>query len=68
MVKYFLKKNKNFFRTMNYDLDGFIQDVYARKGFYRNGFNIIGIDENGFNRNKEIACEEKVKQVIRENL
>ena len=26
-----------------------------------------GIDENGFNRNKELACEEKVKEAIRKN-
>ena len=26
-----------------------------------------GIDEHGFNRNRELACEEKVKQAKREN-
>ena len=34
----------------------------------RNGFNINGIDEHSFNRNKELACEEKVKLSITINL
>ena len=63
----FEKKIKNNFKTRVYDLDGFNQDGFNRKGFNRNGFNINGIDEHCFNRIKELACEEKVKQAIREN-
>ena len=59
---YFEKRNKNNFRTIIYDLDGFDQYGFNRKGFDRNGFiNINGTDEHGFNKNKELACEEKVK-------
>ena len=68
MVKYILKKHiKKILKTTTYDLDGFNQDGDDRKGFDRNGFIINEIDENGFNGNKELACEEKVKQAIREN-
>ena len=66
MIKFFFeKKPKTKSKTIIYDLDGFNQDGYARKGFDKNGFNINGIGEHGFKRNKEIACEEKVKQAIR---
>ena len=34
--------------------------------FDRDGFNRKGCDENGFKRNKERTCEEKVTQNIRE--
>ena len=64
---HFEEKFKNNFKTTIYDLDEFNQDGYDRKGFDRNGFNINGTDEHGFNRNKELACEEKVKQTISEN-
>ena len=63
---YFEKKIENNFKTI-YDLDGFNQDGFNKKGFDRDGFIINGIDENGFNRSKELACEKKVKQAIREN-
>ena len=33
----------------------------------RNGFNVNGIDENGFNRKNELVCDEKIKQAIRKN-
>ena len=39
-----------------------------KKRFDRNGFGINGIDENGFIKKKELVCEEKVKQAIKENL
>ena len=71
MIKYnskekFLKKN---FKTILYDLDGFInQDRLNRKGFDRNGFSINRIDENGFVRKKELVCKGKIKQAIRENI
>ena len=52
---------------MFFDLDGFNQDEFNRKGFDRNGFNINGVEEHVFIRNKELACEENVKQFIREN-
>ena len=62
---YFEKVIKNKFT--GYDRDGYDQDGFNRKGLKRNGFNINGIDENGYNRFKETACEEKVKQAIKEN-
>ena len=67
MVKYVLKKSKNNFKTLIFDLDGFNKGGFNRKGFNGDGFNINGFDENGFKRNKELACEEKTKQAIREN-
>ena len=63
MVKYVLKKK---FKTVIYDLDGFIQGGFNRKGFDGHGFSVNGIIEKGFDRNKELVCEEKVKQAIRE--
>ena len=33
----------------------------------KNGFNRKGVDEYGYNSNKELACKEKLKQTIREN-
>ena len=50
------------------DLDGFNNDGYDRKGFDRNGFDIHGIEEIGFNRKKELDCEEKVNQAKRKIL
>ena len=64
---YFEKEMKNKFKIIIYDLDGFNQDGLNRKGFDRNGFTINETDENSFNRNKELVCEEKIKQAIREN-
>ena len=64
---FFEKKFKNYFTTITHDLDGFNQDGFNRKGFDRNGFDIKGIDEHGFNRNEDLACEERVIQAIREN-
>ena len=58
---------KNNFKTIIYDSDGFNQDGFNGKGFDRNGFNVNGIDESGFIRNKEIVCEEKMKQAMKEN-
>ena len=60
------KTLKIVFRTF-YNLDGFDQDGFNRKGFDNNRFNIKGINEKGYSRNKELACEEKLKQAIREN-
>ena len=65
---YFEKKFKNNFKTISYDLDGLNQDGFNREGFDRNEFSMNGIDEYGFNRNKELGCEEKIKQSIRKNL
>ena len=70
MVKskvHFETKIKYNFKIIIYDLDGFNRYGFNRKRFDRNRYNINGIDNHGFNRNKEIACEEKVKQSIREN-
>ena len=64
---YFEKKLKHKFKTTIYDLDGFNEDGFYKKGFHRDEFNKNRTDENGFNRNKVLACEEKVKQAIREN-
>ena len=63
---YFEKNIKNKFRIVC-DLDGFDQDRFSRKKFDRNGCNRKGIDDYGYNRNKELACKEKLKQAIREN-
>ena len=66
MVKYFLKtKIENNFRIIH-DLDGFDEDGFNKKGFDRNGFKRRGINECGYNKNNELACEEKLKQAIRE--
>ena len=64
---FFEKKIKNYFKTIIYDLDGFNQDGPDGIGLNRKGFNINGIDERGFIRNKKIVCGEKVKQAIKEN-
>ena len=53
----FEKIIKNNFKIINYNLDEFIQDGFNRKGF----------DRNGLKRNKELVCEEKIKQVVIEN-
>ena len=63
---YFEKNLKNNFRIVYY-LEGFDQDRFNRKRFDRNGFKGKGVDEYGYNRNKELACKEKPKQAIREN-
>ena len=63
---YFEKEFKNNFRKI-YDFDGFDYDGFKRDGSDRNGFNRKEIDENGYNRNRGIACEEKLKQAIIEN-
>ena len=55
----FEKQFKINFETILYDIYGFTQDGFNRKGFDSNEFNINGIDEQGFNRKKELACEEK---------
>ena len=66
MINYKTYLKKNFiFKTLIFDLDAFIQDGFNRKAFDKNGFNINGI--NGFNRIKELVCEEKIKYSIREN-
>ena len=52
-----MKKNyKNSFR-IKYILDGFDE----------NGFNRKGVDDYGYDRSKELACEENFQQAIREN-
>ena len=61
------KKIKSNFKIIIYDSVGFNQDGFNRKRFDRNGFNKNGIDAHGFKRNGKVACEEKVKQAIREN-
>ena len=38
----------------------------TEKSFDRNGFNRKGIDEYGYNRNKELAYKGKLKRAIRE--
>ena len=45
---------------------GLIKMVLIKKGFDRGGFNINRIDQNGFNGNKLLACEEKLNQAIKE--
>ena len=64
---YFEKEIKINFKISVYDLDGFNQDGFNRKGFDRKGFDINGFDEIGYIRNKEVACQEKLKQAIRKN-
>ena len=65
---YFESKLKNNFKIiLIYDSDGFNQEGFNRKRFDRNGFIINEIDENGINKNKEIICEAKIKEALREN-
>ena len=61
---YFEKILNNNFKTIIYDLDGYNQIGSERKWFDWNRFNINGIVEHGFNRKKELACEEKFKQAV----
>ena len=48
-------------------MNAFDQDGFNRKGFGGDGFNRKGKDEYGYDRNKELACKEKLKQALREN-
>ena len=63
---YFEKDIKQNFKIIIYDLGGFNQDGFKIRIFYRDGLLINVIGGNGFNKNKELVCEEKIKQALRE--
>ena len=64
---YFEKKIENNYKIIIYNIEGFNQDGFSWKGLDRTALKIKRTDENGFNRNEELVCEEKIKKAIREN-
>ena len=63
---YFEKEFKNNFGIIH-DSVGYDQDGFNRKGFDRIGFDGKGNDKYGYNRNKELASHEHLKQALIEN-